>query len=351
MGSASIRFAPYVLSSVISRLGRTLRHRPTAGSGRRGGTLHGGGGRIVRLRKCHSGLVRCSGRLSALKRHGSCSGASPNTAFVHVGRSTVGGKRAGPKCGLRVNARGRFVASFHLFPGPASALALVPFFRSFRCHCGHLPGVYITSSNCNSRRGCQFVRRGKVRTFVGCGCFRGRRHPHCAPGPFRTRDLRCGTRRSCCIYPVKRRVGHVKAGHSGATDKCVARDTQCGTGEYRNYPLHNDYFGTQKGHVVRIGRQLGRCGQRTQRELLSRRNVGRENEEYVRPRTIFKRVGCGVTCEEFQRIKRSGIAVSFTFFTVTFGVGGVYTGLVGRKGKLVAITGCVFVKLFVAQCG
>ncbi len=331
--ASTIRFAPSAIAALVRRLGRSLTRGPRPGDGRRGDEIQRHGGRLGRLRKRQSGLTRCSKRLRRVNRHGSVSGASPSTAFVHVGRSTVGGNRAGPKCGLRVNARGRFVASFTLFPGPASALALVPFFGSFLGHCRHLPSRAITSSNCNSRRGCHFVRRTNVRTCIGCGHFRVRRHPQCGPGPFRRSAFCCGTSRSCCMYPVKRRVAHVNASRSGATDKCQDRGTECETRGYGNYPLQYLYCGTGNSqHVVRIGRQLGGCGGVTHRQLASRRKVGREKEQYVRPRTIFKRVGTSVTCGHFQRFGVSGIAVSFTFFTVTFGVGGVYSGVTGVAG-------------------
>ncbi len=333
--ASTIRFAPSAIAALVRRLGRSLTQRPRPKDGRRGDEIQRHGGRLGRLRKRHSGLTRCSKHLLRVNSHGSVSGASPRTAFVHVGRSTVGGKRAGPNCGLRVNARGRFVASFTLFPGPASALAVVPFFGSFLSQCRHLPSRTITSSNCNSRRGCHFVRRTNVRTCIGCGHFRVRLHPQCGPGPFRRSAFRCGTSRSCCMYPVKRRVAHVNASRSGATDKCQDRGTECETRGYGNYPLQYLYCETGNSeHAVRIGRQLGQCGRGTQRQLASRRNVERENEQYVRPRTIFKRVGCSVTCGQFQRFKGSGIGVSFTFFTVTFGVGGVYSEVTGReRGK------------------
>lgn len=123
----------------------------------------------------------------------------------------------------------------------------------------------------------------------------------------------------------------MKAERIGATSKCIDRGTACETVEYRNYPLEYQYFGTGKGEAVRLGRELEGCGRGTGRLLYSRRKLGREKREYVRPRTIFKRVGGGVGCGHFHRFKGSGIFVSFSFFTVTFGVGGVYTGVAGRN--------------------
>lgn len=138
-----------------------------------GGTRRGRVGGL--RRRCLPHLTGCRSRLRGLKSHGSFDGASRSTAFVHVGRSRVGGKRLGPTCGVRVTARGRFVAGLKVCEQTKSAKALVSFLGSFQRACRERSSVMITSTNCKDRRGCRFVRGTNVRTFIGCGCFRGRR--------------------------------------------------------------------------------------------------------------------------------------------------------------------------------
>lgn len=119
----------YSVSSAMEDCRRRLRSVPRTGlSGERHDGLNA---RVGRLCGCDGGVHRCRSSLRVLNGEGDFSGASGSTAFVHLGRSTVGGKRAGPTCGLRVTARGRCVAGFSLCSGPASALAFGPFVRGF----------------------------------------------------------------------------------------------------------------------------------------------------------------------------------------------------------------------------
>lgn len=66
-------------------------------------------GDVRALRSCLRHLGKCAGGLRVYKGEGDCSGASPSTAFVQVGRSTVKGKRLGPTFGLRRKISSRCV--------------------------------------------------------------------------------------------------------------------------------------------------------------------------------------------------------------------------------------------------
>lgn len=78
----------------------------------RNGNRHGAPlrGTVRGARSFLRGAGRCTIRLRCYKSQGDCTGASVSTAFVRLGRSTVGGKRIGPTCGMRCNISTKFIA-------------------------------------------------------------------------------------------------------------------------------------------------------------------------------------------------------------------------------------------------
>lgn len=217
-----------------------------------------------RLRRYKGQLVRCGRYFRVVKgSEGDCSGASLRTAFVHVGRSRVLGKRLGPTCGIRVTMRGCFVMRKCMDDSHASCGALVPILRGRGGTFKDVLRRMATSDKCYDRGGLLCLGRGRVSDCVGLRSRRGQGAHTCS----RSVDGCCGVEakvfrsRRFCVYRSKHRLQRLEA-RDGRRSKCARAFRMCNYTSYDKYRRGTHYLcgcstrgSTRGGGIVGVGRR------------------------------------------------------------------------------------------------